>query len=159
MLLPTKHHLLLLRKMVLDASQQAFHVHMLLWLLRQLLVLRLVELLGVVWESRIGRVLWLLWLILLLHTRCFDQLFGHHDVFGHERFLMLALLLLQVVEENFSQVRLASFLKRFEQEVLVIHHELLQLLLVEPLVLELALVDFAHASAVQVLAGEEAEVV
>ena len=72
---------------------------------------------------------------------------------------MLALLLLQVVEENFSQVRLAGFLKRFEQEVLVIDHELLQLLLVEPLVLELALVDFAHASAVQVLAGEEAEVV
>lgn len=72
---------------------------------------------------------------------------------------MLALFLLQVVEEYFSQVRLASFLKRFEQEVLVINHELLQLLLVKPLVLKLALVNFAHASAVQVLAREKAEVV
>lgn len=72
---------------------------------------------------------------------------------------MLALFLLQVVEEYFSQVRLASFLKRFEQEVLVINHELLQLLLVKPLVLKLALVNFAHACAVQVLAREKAEVV
>ena len=72
MLLPTKHHLLLLRQMILDAPKQAFHVHMLLWLLGQLLILRLVELLRVVRESRIGRILWLLWLILLLNTRCFD---------------------------------------------------------------------------------------
>ena len=72
---------------------------------------------------------------------------------------MLPLLLLQVVEEDFAQVRLPGLLQRLEQEVLIIDHELLQLLLVEPLVLELALVDLAHARAVQVLAGKEAEVV
>ena len=45
MLLPAKHHLLLLlREVVLDAAKQAFHIHMLL----RLLVLSLVHLLWVV---------------------------------------------------------------------------------------------------------------
>lgn len=41
MLLPAKHHLLLLREVVLDAAKQALHIHMLL----RLLVLSLVHLL------------------------------------------------------------------------------------------------------------------
>ena len=56
-------------------------------------------------------------------------------------------------------MRLAGFLQRLKQEILIIDHKLLDLSLVQPLVLELALVDFADASAVQILAGEAGEIV
>ena len=56
-------------------------------------------------------------------------------------------------------MRLAGFLQCFEQEFLIFDHELMDLSLVQPLMLELALVDFADASAVQILAGEAGEIV
>ena len=83
----------------------------------------------------------------------------HHDIFGHQSLLLLLLLLLEVAYEDVVQVRLPLLLQCLHEEVLVVDHELLQLLIVEALMLELALMHFAHASPVEVLAGELAEVV
>ena len=72
---------------------------------------------------------------------------------------MLLLLLLEVAYEDIVQVGRTLLLQCLHEEVLVIDHELLQLLIVEALMLELALVHFAHASPVEILAGELAEIV
>ena len=84
---------------------------------------------------------------------------GHHDILGDQGLLLLPFFLFQVADEVVIQVRLAGFLQCFEQEVLILDHELLDLSLVQPLMLELALVDFADASAVQILAGKAGEIV
>ena len=83
----------------------------------------------------------------------------HHDIFGHQGLLLLLLLLLEVAYEDIVQVGRTLLLQCLHEEVLVIDHELLQLLIVEALMLELALVHFAHASPVEILAGELAEIV
>ena len=83
----------------------------------------------------------------------------HHDILGDRGLRLFPLFLFQVADKVVIQVRLACFLQCFEQEILIIDHELLDLSLVQPLMLELALVDFADASAVQILAGEAGEIV
>ena len=55
-------------------------------------------------------------------------------------------------------MRLASFLQCFQQEILIIDHEALYFRLAEALMLEFALWDFAHAGAVEPLAGETGEI-
>ena len=84
---------------------------------------------------------------------------GHHDILGDQGLLLLPFFLFQVADEVVVQVRLAGFLQRFKQEILIIDHEFLDLGLVQPLMLELALVDFADSSAVQILAREASEIV
>ena len=61
---------------------------------------------------------------------------------------MFSLFIFQIVEEDFSQVCLARLLQRLHQEVFIINHEPLQLLLVKPFMLKFALIDFAHACTV-----------
>ena len=63
-------------------------------------------------------------------SRRLDELLREHDVLGHKRLLLFAFLLLQVVEEDFAEISLTSLLQRHHQEVLIIHHEFLQLLLI-----------------------------
>lgn len=72
---------------------------------------------------------------------------------------MQSLFLAQVIGEDLPEVGLASLLQNFEEEIFVFNHELLQFGLVQPRVLELARVHFAHARPVEVLARKEAEVV
>jgi hypothetical protein len=91
--------------------------------------------------------------------RLWDQFLGHHDIFRHQRLLLFSLFLLQIVQEDFSQVCLASLLKHILEEVLVLDHELLKLQLIKPLMLELALVHFAHTRTVEIFAREKTEIV
>lgn len=72
---------------------------------------------------------------------------------------MLPFFLFKVVQEDFSQVSLASVLQRLHEKVLVFHHELLEFHLIQSFMLKFALVDFTHACTVKVLAWKEAEVV
>jgi len=72
---------------------------------------------------------------------------------------VFAVLLAQVVQKDLPQVGLARFLQLLHEEVFVFDHESLKLVLVQPLMLEFALVHFANAGTVEVLAGEEAEIV
>ena len=88
-----------------------------------------------------------------------DQVSRHHYILGHQSFLLLPFFVFQVVQKHFSQVCLPLLLQQLQKEVFVLSHEFVEFLLVESLVFELALIDFAHACAVKVLAGEDAEVV
>jgi len=72
---------------------------------------------------------------------------------------VFAVLLAQVVQKDLPQVGLARFLQLLHEEVFVVDHESLKLVLVQPLMLEFALVHFANARTVEVLAWEEAEIV
>ena len=73
--------------------------------------------------------------------------------------MLLSFFLFEVAKEYVIQVGLSLLLQRLDEEVLVVDHELLQLLIIKALVLELALVHFAHTSPMEILARELAEVV
>ena len=73
--------------------------------------------------------------------------------------MLLSILFFQISQEDVIQVGLPFLLQCLDEEVLIIDHELLQLLLIKAFVLEFALVHFAHTSPMEILAGELAEVV
>ena len=138
--------------MVLDRAEQALHVEIGQWIRRRCRLL----------SRRLG---WLLYMYWGVGDRHFDwQWFGdqslwHHDVFGHQSLFLLLFFRLQISYEVVVQVRLPCLLKYFHQEILVLRHELLNLVFVQALVLKLAAVDLAYARPVQVLAGKLGEVV
>ena len=154
-LLAGLNEVLLLCEVVLDAPQKTFDIHLgqgVHWHR-----FRLLDREGQRWV-RLHMVWCLLWRGVLLGW-LLDKSLWHHDVLGKESLLLLALFLLQEVDEEVLQVGLALLLENFAQEVFVFSHEALNLVVVETRVLELAARDLANAGAVEVLAREEAKVV
>ena len=129
-----------MRQVILNVAQQALHVHLGQWdwepllrLLRVHMLLRVDVHLLLLLLLRLRPIMRLSGLLLsFIHDLlgCLYELLWKHDVLRHKRLLLLPFLLLQVVEEDFAEVSLTSLLQRHHEEVLIIHHEFLQLLLI-----------------------------